>query len=58
MVCYMINLLSKVVGLRPLGIFSIMVKVDWPTKKRSIPIDCKWLMDLVGVDLKGLKTDM
>ena len=54
----MIDLLSKVVGSRPLEIFGIMVKVDWPTKKRSFPIDCKWLMDLVGVDLKGLKTDM
>ena len=54
----MIDLLSKVVGPRPLGIFSMMVKVDWPTKKRSFPFNCKWLMDLLGVDLKGLKTDV
>ena len=58
MVCYMIDLLSKVVGPRPFEIFSIMVKVDWPTKKRSFSIDCKWLMELLGVDLEGLNTDM
>ena len=60
MVCYMmIDLLSKVVGPSPLGIFSTMVKVDWPTEKKVFfPIDCKWLMELLGVDLEGLNTDM
>ena len=58
MVCYMIDLLSKVVGPSLLGISSTMVKVDWPTKERFFPIDYKWLMELLGVDLEGLNTDM
>ena len=54
----MVDLFFKVVGPSPLGISSTMVKVDWPTKERFFPIDCKWLMELLGVDLKGLKTDV
>ena len=27
-------------------------------KKVFFPIDCKWLMELLGVDLEGLNTDM
>ena len=59
MVCYMIDLLSKVVGPSPLGIFRMMVKVDWPMKKSFFfPIDCKWLMELLGVDLERLNIDV
>ena len=33
-----------------------MLKVDWPMRKRLFPIDCNWLMELLGVDLERLKT--
>ena len=49
---FLVVIVFKVMGRSPLGIFSAMVKVDRPTRKRPFPIDCNWLMELLGVDLE------
>ena len=60
---YLLSLLfSKVMGANLLGIFSAMVKVDRPKRKRPFPTNCNWLMEFfffwMAVDLEWLNTKM
>ena len=55
----MIDLLSKVVGPSPLWNFQHNGESGLANEKKVFfPIDCKWLMELLGVDLEGLNPDM